>query len=77
MEAVASLLAFLSSQFYTYDFSSGNTLLALENDPNDDTESGIGRHFRIRFPTLPVEERYAFEYIDIQTPEFSAIQYPY
>ncbi|KTD64234.1 hypothetical protein Lsan_0929 [Legionella santicrucis] len=75
--AVTGLLALLSSQFYTHDFSSGNTFLVMENSPNDDTEAGIGEYFRVRFPKLPIEECYDFEYKDIQQPNFSFDRYTY
>ncbi|KTD16392.1 hypothetical protein [Legionella jordanis] len=77
IKAVTGLLVLLSSQFYTYDFSSGPTFLALENDPNDDTESGIGGYFRVKFPKLLSNECYDFEYTDIQNSSSFFVHYPY
>lgn len=77
ISAVAGLLALLSSQFYTRDFSPSNTLLAISDGKNDGTEAGIGEYFRIKFPDIPFEERYSFDYADIQRSEFQCVKYDY
>ena len=62
LDACCGLLIILSAQFGTNDFTSGNTLLALEG-PNDGTESAIGGHFRVVFPTdWPNESKYDFDW---------------
>lgn len=62
IDACCGVLAILSAQFETNDFSPGNTLLALEG-PNDGMESGIGGYFRVKFPDdWPQELRYEFDW---------------
>lgn len=69
--AVAGLLVLLSSQFYTNDFSSGETLLAIGSGSYDGTEAGIGSHFRIRFPKLSEKDCYDFGSEEIvDSPDF-------
>jgi hypothetical protein len=68
-DSVCGLLALLSAQFWTEDYSSGNTLLAIEG-PSDGTESAIGGEFRIRFPTdWPESEKYEFDWERIEHEE--------
>lgn len=62
IDAVCGVLVLLSSQFYTEDFSPGNTLLALSG-PRDGMESAIGEYSRIKFPDdWPISERYDFDW---------------
>jgi hypothetical protein len=62
IDACCGLLAILSAQFETNDFSPGNTLLEVEG-PGDGMESGIGGFFRVRFPAnWPLELRYDFDW---------------
>ena len=80
IDACCGLLAVLSAQFATNDFSPGPTLLSLDG-PSDGTESGIGGYFRVRFPqNWPTELRYEFSWAAIkndpdpfQTIDYSAI----
>ena len=61
IDAVCGLIALLSAQFITNDFSSV-CLLALEG-PNDGLENAIGDFFRIRFPSdWKDEEKYDFDW---------------
>jgi hypothetical protein len=69
IDACCGLLVVLSAQFETYDFSSGDTLLALEG-PGDGMESGIGGYFRVRFPAnFPAEMRYDFNWKNLKDEE--------
>jgi hypothetical protein len=62
LDASCGLLAILSSQFETNDFSPENTLLAV-GGLDDGFESGIGGFFRIKFPDdWPMEQRYEFDW---------------
>lgn len=62
MDAVCGLLVILSAQYWTMDFSPGDSLLALEG-PRDGTESAIGGLFRIKFPmNVPPDLRYEFDW---------------
>lgn len=66
IDAICGLVVVLSSQFHTYDFSPGDTLLALEGF-GDGLESAIGGYFRIKFPAdWPVAERYNFNWQELK-----------
>jgi len=61
-DAFAGLVALLSAQFYTHDFSPGNSLIAWAG-PNDGMEAGIGDYVRVKFPhDWPPNERYDFDW---------------
>jgi hypothetical protein len=61
LDSICGLLILLSSQFYTEDFSPGNSYLVLESGKGDDFESAIGGYFRIKFPdNWPLDQRYDF-----------------
>ena len=65
IDACCSILVLLSAQFYTIDFVTGNSLLAL-GGPNDGMESAIGVYFRVKFPNdWPEELRYDFNWRDL------------
>jgi hypothetical protein len=62
IDACCGLLAILSAQFETNDFSPSDTLLSV-GGPADGMESGIGGFFRVRFPAnWPNELRYDFNW---------------
>lgn len=62
LDACCGLLVILSAQFETNDFSPGNILLAAEGS-GDGMDSGIGGHFRVRFPVnFPTDLRYDFDW---------------
>lgn len=62
-DAVCGLIALLSAQFYTHDFSPGNVILALNLGNNDGMESAIGGYFRVQFPSdWEDNELYDFEW---------------
>lgn len=76
LDSVCGLLVLLSSQFYTEDFSPGNSLVALSNGNWDGFESAIGGYFRIKFPSdWPESERYDFSYQEWQ--KFSKEENPF
>ncbi len=62
IDACSAVLVILSAQFGGHDFSSGDTLIAVEG-PADGTETGIGGYMRVRFPSAcPTELRYDFDW---------------
>lgn len=63
IDAVCGLLALLSAQFFTNDFTSADGLiLAGGYGPQDGMETAIGNYFRIKFPdNWSNEERYDFD----------------
>ena len=76
-DAFAGLLALLSSQFYTHDFSPGNVLLASEG-PRDGMEAGIGDYLRVKFPDdWPASDRYDFEWDAVRGDPNPFQQYDY
>ncbi len=76
-DALAGLLAVLSSQFYTHDFSPGNVLLAC-GGPHDGMEAGIGGYLRVKFPDdWPANERYDFDWDAIKNDRNPFQQYGY
>ena len=74
-DAFAGLLALLSSQFYTHDFSPGNQHLAFA--PTDGMEAGIGNYLRVKFPEWPATERYDFAWDTIEMESDPFQNYPY
>jgi len=77
IDACCGLLVLLSAQFWTNDFSPGNSFLALEG-PGDGMESGIGGYFRVRFPAnWPNDLRYEFDWQKLKSePDpFQTIEY--
>jgi len=76
-DAFAGLLALLSSQFYTHDFSPGDVLLACEG-PGDGMEAGIGGYLRVRFPDdWQAPDRYDFDWDSIKSDSDPFQQYDY
>ena len=66
--AVSGLLALLSSQFGSEDFSAGNTALAIGGDEYHEMEAAIGSLFRINFPNdWPDAEMYDFDWSKLTT----------
>lgn len=62
LDAVCGLVALLSAQFITFDFSPGPNLLDL-GGVADGRESAIGGYFRVKFPNnWPDDERYIFDW---------------
>ncbi|STX41496.1 Uncharacterised protein [Legionella donaldsonii] len=75
MGAVTGLLAVLSSQFYTNDFSSSNPELCFENPMYENTEEGIGGYFRVQFPIFPKKDCYDCKNSDLTSPGFNLEPY--
>ncbi len=66
IDACAGLLAILSAQFETNDFSPGPFSLTTEG-PNDGTELGIGGYFLVKFPyDWPTSDRYDFDWHELK-----------
>jgi hypothetical protein len=67
IDSVCGMVALLSSQFYTHDFSPSSSCLAINDGPNDGMESAIGNYFRVKFPyNWPENEKYSFTYEEWQ-----------
>lgn len=63
IDAVCALVAILSSQFHTHDFSPGPALLALSGGGGPTGyETAIGGYFWVKFPTWPAADHYDFEW---------------
>jgi hypothetical protein len=67
MEAVSGLIAILSAQFHTWDFSSAGSALGGIGGPPSGWDSAIGGYFHVRFPTTwPAAERYDFNWSTLE-----------
>jgi hypothetical protein len=78
IKSMAGLLAVISSQFGTNDFSSGPSALLAEEDAIDGSSYAIGSLFRIRFPTDWIEEeQYDFDWSTLKdkADRFAKIDY--
>ena len=62
MDAVCALVAILSAQFHTHDFSPGATLLAWGGGQPVGYETAIGGYFLVKFPAWPAAEQYDFQW---------------
>jgi hypothetical protein len=72
IDSVCGLVALLSSQFWTYSFSGGNSNLI--SGSKDGKESAIGGYFRIKFPTdWKASEKYDFTYQDWESLKKSTV----
>jgi hypothetical protein len=70
IDAVCGLVAVLSSQFHTWDFSPQAPSLALSGygGPPQGFESAIGGYFHIKFPTnWSAEEQYDFDWQQLKS----------
>lgn len=77
IDAFCGLVAILSSQFLTHDFSPGDWALSA-GGINDGMESAIGGYFRIKFPNdWPSDERYEFKWQDIENESDPFQRYNY
>lgn len=66
LDACCGVQVLLSAQFYTNDFSPGDTLFALEG-PADGTESGIDGFFRVKYANdFPLDMRYDFDWVKLK-----------
>ena len=63
IDAVCGLVAILSAQFHTHDFSPGPGLLALEGGgAPTGFDTAIGGYFWVKFPAWPTAEQYDFQW---------------
>ncbi len=65
LDAISGLVAILSAQFYTHDFSPSAPTLALSGlgGPPSGYESAIGGYFHVKFPAAwPTADRYNFNW---------------
>jgi hypothetical protein len=65
VEATSGLVALLSAQFLSEDFSHSAGCLALQGS-GDGMESAIGDYFRVRYPNWNEGDRYDFEWGEIK-----------
>lgn len=78
INALAGLLAVLSSQFRTQDFSAGPDMISAKSPDYHELEPAIGSLFRIRFPDdWPDEEQYDFDWLKLREEDirFGKIDY--
>jgi hypothetical protein len=67
-DAIAGLVALLTSQFADYDFEGPYTsYLLLEDTEGDGFETAIGKYFRIKYPEWPTDERYDFKWDQLKS----------
>lgn len=67
VEATSGLVALLSAQFLSEDFSPGPGALLWEGDGlSDGMESAIGNYFRVKYPVWDVEDRYDFNWEEVK-----------
>jgi hypothetical protein len=65
IDAICGLAILLASQYYIYDFTPNNDVLAL--DDADEFEGGIGGYLRVKFPdNVPANDRYDFNWSSIE-----------
>ncbi|TDY26122.1 hypothetical protein B0G81_6627 [Paraburkholderia sp. BL6665CI2N2] len=76
LDAVCAVVILLSAQFHTEDFSNDNTLSAV-GQSRDGLETAIGGYFRIGFPTWPDEQRYEFDWHQLQNNGEPFASFPY
>jgi hypothetical protein len=66
-DAICGLVAVLSSQFYTHDFSPSDSLISWGGH-TDGMESAIGNYFRVQFPTdWDQNGKYEFNWQQLET----------
>jgi hypothetical protein len=78
LNSVSGLVALLSSQFGTHDFSPGSTGLAVNTDSYYSTSPALGDFFHIEFPNDWTDaEKYDFNWSDLkkQSERFQKIDY--
>jgi hypothetical protein len=77
IDAFCGLAALMASQFYTHDYSPSDWLISA-GGLNDGYEFGIGGYLRIKFPDdWPEEDRYEFNWQDLENEEDPFGQYQY
>lgn len=76
LDAVCGVVALLSAQFITEDFSNSDVLLAVGGG-RDGMETAIGGYFRVSFPEWPHEARYEFDWRTLADAVDPFLNYPY
>jgi hypothetical protein len=61
VDAFCGLAALLAAQFYDYDFGPRDDLLSL-GGIDDGHETGIGNYVRVKYPNIPLDDRYEFDW---------------
>ena len=75
IDSICALVALLSSQFLTNDFSSVR-LLSIGGNTNNGFRNGIGGYFRVKFPMdWTDEEKYDFDWEQLTNKEILAYDY--
>ena len=69
VDTISGLVALLSAQFYTWDFSPAAPGIAISGmgGPPSGFESAIGEYFHVKFPNWPIADRYAFDWQTLKT----------
>jgi hypothetical protein len=69
IDAVAGLVALLSSQFCDYDFEGPYVTYFVDDTyKGDGFETAVGKYFRVKYPDdWPINERYDFKWEDIKS----------
>jgi hypothetical protein len=77
LQAVAGLVAVLSAQFWTVDFSHSSAFL-VEDGTSDGFDDAVGGYFRVKFPNdWPDELRYEFDWRNLQKEPDPFQAFPY
>jgi hypothetical protein len=76
LDAVCGVVALLSAQFYTEDFSNSDVLLAVGRS-RDGMTSAIGGYFRVAFPEWEEADRYEFDWAALANEDDPFANFPY
>jgi hypothetical protein len=77
LDSLAALVAVLSAQFWTENFSPSSGFLALEGS-RDGLAEAIGGYFRVKFPqNWPINQRYDFDWATLRITSDPIQNFPY
>lgn len=77
VNSIAGLVALLSSQFWTEEFSPHSSAI-LDQGRGDGFDTAVGGYFRVKFPdNLPDAERYDFQWPNLENETDPFVNYPY
>jgi len=77
LDSIAGLVSLLSAQFWTEDFSPSAGVMALEGSW-DGLEGAVGGYFRVKFPNnWPINERYDFDWKNLEGLSDPFQNFPY
>ncbi|HDR9011482.1 TPA: hypothetical protein QDB08_004490 [Burkholderia vietnamiensis] len=76
LDAVCAVAVLLSAQFHTEDFSNSEALLAAGHS-TDGMVTAIGGYFRVKFPDWTEDERYNFDWMQLQGDDDPFSNYNY